>query len=52
MPKATKSARKRVSVKNLPAKVKDVSKKDARRVKGATGTLPRTLTINGLTVKN
>jgi hypothetical protein len=50
MPKATKKAtkRKRTTLENLPAKVKDVSGKDANRLKGgAQGTLPRSLTING-----
>lgn len=36
MPNATKktTTRKRTALKNLPAKVKDVTKKDSKRVKG------------------
>ncbi len=52
MPKSTKKAttRKRTTVKNLPAKVKDISSKEGKRVKGGfRSSRGQTLTINGTT---
>ncbi len=50
MPKASKKAstRKRTSVKNLSTKTKDISQKEAKRVKGGGSS---SITINGVAFK-
>jgi hypothetical protein len=50
MPKSTTKAtsQKRTTVKDIPAKVKDVSSKEGKRVKGGfRSSRNQTLTING-----